>query len=329
MGVRENPDLELFGFWQTTAYVPKVAKDGKVPRNDYGNVELFQISMLPIGCVHIKLQNLNKVCRPLGIDCAPAVVGFDAHHGFSHAVYDGWVVCEEFKDVVIDAAREEERQSALKLIEKQKEKIWINWRKLIKSLLVRERIKIKYGDKDEVNEKKKSVLKHKAVKNDDMNFDDDNDDDEKSVKSNGVDEVKKQVIIAKPKKNIVKKNTNDESEVVESNKRYSLRTKGLKPNYKMDGANSKDEKKKTNGISNLKNKKIVKENTDYFPDKSNKESNEEESINEDDYAEEFMKTSKKSNRAKKLTLTKNKKPVVKEVVEAKDESLNLSENESD
>ena len=73
MGVRDNPDLDLYGFWQTIPFQRPIAKGGKVPRNDYGNVELFQPSMLPIGCVHLKLPGLNKIFRPLKIDCAPAV----------------------------------------------------------------------------------------------------------------------------------------------------------------------------------------------------------------------------------------------------------------
>lgn len=45
--------LELFGEWQTTDYVPPEAKDGIVPRNEYGNVDLFKQCMLPKGTVHI------------------------------------------------------------------------------------------------------------------------------------------------------------------------------------------------------------------------------------------------------------------------------------
>lgn len=35
------------------------------------------------------------------IDCAPAVVGFDFHGGFSHPTFDGFVVCKEYEDVLI------------------------------------------------------------------------------------------------------------------------------------------------------------------------------------------------------------------------------------
>ena len=45
--------LELFGKWQTTRYVPPEAKNGKVPRNEYGNVDLFKRRMIPKGTVYV------------------------------------------------------------------------------------------------------------------------------------------------------------------------------------------------------------------------------------------------------------------------------------
>lgn len=151
----------MYGFWQTEKYQPPYARNGIVPRNEFGNVELFQSCMLPHGCVHLRdMPNLAKVCRKLKIDCAAAVVGFDAHGGFSHAVYDGWIVCEEFKDVVVDAYLEEEREANLKLIEKKKEKILSNWKRLIKGALIRESLRLKYGQEEtEMKPKKKNLNK--------------------------------------------------------------------------------------------------------------------------------------------------------------------------
>ncbi|XP_027719480.1 DNA repair protein complementing XP-C cells isoform X2 [Vombatus ursinus] len=83
---RDQDDLGLFGHWQTEEYQPPVAVDGKVPRNEFGNVYLFVPSMLPIGCVQLKLPNLHRVARKLGIDCVQAITGFDFHCGYSHPV---------------------------------------------------------------------------------------------------------------------------------------------------------------------------------------------------------------------------------------------------
>jgi hypothetical protein len=43
------------------------------------------------------------VAKKLGIDCAPAMIGWDFHAGGSHPAYDGWVVCAEFEDALRDA----------------------------------------------------------------------------------------------------------------------------------------------------------------------------------------------------------------------------------
>lgn len=46
--------LEIFGIWQVDDYVPPTAENGKVPRNAFGNVELFKTCMLPKGTVHMQ-----------------------------------------------------------------------------------------------------------------------------------------------------------------------------------------------------------------------------------------------------------------------------------
>lgn len=54
--MRTDLPLEIFGFWQTQPYEPPVAVGGKVPRNEYGNVELFKPCMLPKGTVHLECK---------------------------------------------------------------------------------------------------------------------------------------------------------------------------------------------------------------------------------------------------------------------------------
>ncbi|RWS29929.1 DNA repair protein complementing XP-C cells-like protein, partial [Leptotrombidium deliense] len=143
--VRDLP-LELFGYWQTEPFVPPVAKDGKVPRNEFGNVELFQANMLPKGTVHLPIPGLLRIANKLGIDCVPAVVGFDVHArgGGTHPVYDGFVVCEEFKEVLLAAYDEEEENSRKRLQEKKTIRALKNWRRLVKSAMIRDKVRKKY-----------------------------------------------------------------------------------------------------------------------------------------------------------------------------------------
>ncbi|XP_076202538.1 DNA repair protein complementing XP-C cells isoform X2 [Aptenodytes patagonicus] len=146
---RDKEDLALFGRWQTEEYQPPIAVDGKVPRNEYGNVYLFLPSMLPIGCVQLRLPNLNRLARKLDIDCAQAITGFDFHSGYSHPVTDGYVVCEEYKEVLIAAWENEQAEIEKKEKEKREKRALGNWKLLTKGLLIRERLKQRYSIKTE------------------------------------------------------------------------------------------------------------------------------------------------------------------------------------
>jgi len=70
--VKDLP-LEVFGFWQVEDYVPPPAVNGKVPRNEYGNVELYKPCMLPKGTVHLQRKFQFSVWSTLNrpIDTEP------------------------------------------------------------------------------------------------------------------------------------------------------------------------------------------------------------------------------------------------------------------
>ncbi|KAH8277666.1 hypothetical protein KR018_003295 [Drosophila ironensis] len=142
--IKDQP-LEIFGYWQTQDYEPPTAENGIVPRNAYGNVELFKACMLPKKTVHLRLPGLMRVCKKLNIDCANAVIGFDFHQGACHPMYDGFVVCEEFGEVVTAAWEEDQQEQARKEQAKYEERVYGNWKKLIKGLIIRERLKKKYN----------------------------------------------------------------------------------------------------------------------------------------------------------------------------------------
>ncbi|XP_025044548.2 DNA repair protein complementing XP-C cells isoform X1 [Pelodiscus sinensis] len=148
---REKEDLALFGLWQTEEYQPPVAVDGRVPRNEYGNVYLFQPCMLPIGCVQLKLPNLHRVARKLDIDCVQAITGFDFHGGYSHPVTDGYIVCEEYREVLIAAWENEQAELEKREKEKREKRALGNWKLLAKGLLIRERLKQRYCKKSEAS----------------------------------------------------------------------------------------------------------------------------------------------------------------------------------
>lgn len=150
----EPQPLEIFGLHQTTAYVPPTAMNGVVPRNPYGNVELFKPEMLPIGTRHLQLPGLQKTCKKMNVDCAQAVIGFDFHSGASHPTFDGFVVCEEFADAVVEQWWTDQQEAERKEMEKVQARVWGNWKKLIKGLFIRERLKRKFNFSGEPSGKK-------------------------------------------------------------------------------------------------------------------------------------------------------------------------------
>ncbi|XP_057560732.1 DNA repair protein complementing XP-C cells isoform X2 [Hippopotamus amphibius kiboko] len=147
--LQDYNDLGLFGEWQTEPYQPPVAVDGKVPRNEFGNVYLFLPSMMPVGCTQLHLPHLHRVARKLNIDCAQAVTGFDFHKGYSHPITDGYIVCEEYKDVLLTAWENEQALIEKKEQEKREKRALGNWKLLVKGLLIRERLRLRYGAKSE------------------------------------------------------------------------------------------------------------------------------------------------------------------------------------
>ncbi|CAF1260992.1 unnamed protein product [Adineta steineri] len=152
MGVTTRPELELFGEWQTSDYVPPTAKDGIVPCNEYGNVDLFKPEMLPHGCVHINESNAARLCKKLQINYAEAITGFDAHGGGSHPVIEGIVICKEFEQTLRDALEEQKQITIEKEIKKKDERVYKNWRKLIRGLIIKQNLARKYADDDDGGE---------------------------------------------------------------------------------------------------------------------------------------------------------------------------------
>lgn len=70
---REEQD-PLYAFSQTEPYRAPPVVDGRVPKNQYGRVDLFTPSMLPPGGAHINHTGAARAARHLGVHYAEAVV---------------------------------------------------------------------------------------------------------------------------------------------------------------------------------------------------------------------------------------------------------------
>jgi len=148
--IEEQDEEELsdfYGIWQTKPWVPDAAVNGRVPKNERGNVEVPPFaSALPAGTVHIQLPGLGPICRKLGVDYAPALTGFDIRGGRSVPSIEGIVVCTEHEGAVRAAFEEETARRAQQAKEKRMAEAEKTWRELLRALLTRVRLSNAYSD---------------------------------------------------------------------------------------------------------------------------------------------------------------------------------------
>jgi hypothetical protein len=71
--------VELYGLWQTVPYRVTPVKNGIIPVNQHGNVEVwdFNESLVPPGARLLQSRHAIKAAQSLGLPCAPAIVGFE------------------------------------------------------------------------------------------------------------------------------------------------------------------------------------------------------------------------------------------------------------
>ncbi|TFB06637.1 DNA repair protein rhp41 [Trichoderma ghanense] len=133
---------------QTELYEPPPVRNGRVPKNKFGNIEVYVPSMVPKGGVHIASEYARRAAYLLGIDCAPALTGFQFKGRQGTAVLNGVVVAKENEEAVraaiqgmVDLEQEMEddkrRYVALKL-----------WRRFLMGLRIRERIWSGVGEEE-------------------------------------------------------------------------------------------------------------------------------------------------------------------------------------
>jgi hypothetical protein len=136
----------LYGAWQVEPHQPRPVVGGVVPRSTYGHVELWTAAHLPLGSVHMQEPGVAQAAKQLGVDAAPAMVGFDVRDGRPVPKFDGVVVCVEHAEVLREAAAAMAEQAEDKEVHKQHAEALSLWRALIRALAIRRRLEEQYGD---------------------------------------------------------------------------------------------------------------------------------------------------------------------------------------
>ncbi|KII60899.1 DNA repair protein complementing XP-C cell [Thelohanellus kitauei] len=143
---KREKTLELFGEWQTERFNPGDVMDDKIPKNEFGNIELYKPWMLPKGSVHIFLPNAAKIARKMDIEYAPAVTDWEyGHH--PHPLINGIIVLKKDVKGLLTCYREMENELNANKIKKRSERALKNWKRIIQSIVIK-----MYIDKKYVNE---------------------------------------------------------------------------------------------------------------------------------------------------------------------------------
>ncbi|KAH7885453.1 hypothetical protein F5I97DRAFT_2033703 [Phlebopus sp. FC_14] len=135
----------LYARSQTDLYKPEPIKDGKIPKNDFGNIDLYVPSMLPEGAVHIPFKGVAKIAKKLGLDYAEAVTGFEFKKRRAYPVLEGIVVAAENENVIVEAYLETEHDAEEKARAKRLDRVCKRWVRLIQGLRLRDRLQKQYA----------------------------------------------------------------------------------------------------------------------------------------------------------------------------------------
>lgn len=147
-GISADDEDELYGAetplyaeYQTELYNPPPVVKGKVPRNAYGNLDIYTSNMVPPGGVHVKHPDAALAAKLLAIDYVPAVTGFDFRGRHGTAVVHGVVIaseCHAAVELVTDGLEDERR---LAEIAEQSAQALRLWKHFLLKLRIAERVK--------------------------------------------------------------------------------------------------------------------------------------------------------------------------------------------
>ncbi|KAJ0296407.1 hypothetical protein COL5a_004537 [Colletotrichum fioriniae] len=139
---RDAAGMPVFTQDQTDIYRASPVVNGRVPKNKFGNIDVYVESMVPEGGVHIRdeFDTAARAAYVLGVDYAPALSGFQFKGKHGTAVFNGVVVAKEHEEAVravmtgfedVDAQEEQSKRSLVAIR---------TWRRFLVALRIFERV---------------------------------------------------------------------------------------------------------------------------------------------------------------------------------------------
>lgn len=159
----EPEETALYAEFQTELYHPPPVVQGKIPKNVYGNLDVYVPSMVPSGAVHIEHPEAARAARILGIDYADAVTGFEFKGRRGTAIIRGIVIALEYQEAIHEVLRsiEDERWEAV--LEARSAEVLRIWRLFLVKLRIAERVKGYMAEDEEEAEEAGSEMSVDAI----------------------------------------------------------------------------------------------------------------------------------------------------------------------
>jgi xeroderma pigmentosum group C-complementing protein len=134
------PHQPMFSIEQTEIYTPPPVVNGLVPKNRFGNLDVFVPSMVPPGGIHIQHPLARNAARIVDVDYSDAVAGFEFRNRMANPVFKGVVVADIYKEAVeaVVEGLEYEKEREVQW-ERAREALRL-WRRWILRLRIRQRL---------------------------------------------------------------------------------------------------------------------------------------------------------------------------------------------
>lgn len=134
-------ETTLYALFQTETYKPPPVVQGRIPKNAYGNLDIYVPSMVPPGGVQVQHPSAAYAARLLGIDYADAVTGFNFKGRHGTAVLQGVVVATEYGEAVEEVLECLEQEKMQSEMEEKSAQLLRVWKHLLLRLRIAERVK--------------------------------------------------------------------------------------------------------------------------------------------------------------------------------------------
>jgi xeroderma pigmentosum group C-complementing protein len=137
---------------QTVLYRAPPVVDGVIPKNRFGNLDVYVPSMVPEGGAYVADELGAQAAFTMGIDYAPALTGFQFRGRKGTAVLHGVVVAAEHEEAVRAVIEGLKDQEAEIVIERRRREVLRTWKRFLMHLRVRQRIWAGVDEEEEAGE---------------------------------------------------------------------------------------------------------------------------------------------------------------------------------